>query len=132
MATDSQDHERRHHIDGFVNSFVDSKRRERYRSFLLNPKKRSKITDKLNHTVDSDLIVKHIVAKPPRYSSKAIAYLISDQRELDDSFIEAAKAMELVESAYFATIASIIPGVLIALRMESPAPVLWLYRRELK
>ena len=132
MATDLQDEERRRHIDGFVDSFVDTKKRDRYRSFLLRPKKRAKITDDFNHKLVRDLITKHIVTKPPRYRSDTIAYVISDEKEIDDTFVAASDALDLVESAYFGTVVSIIAGILVAVKEESPAPVLWLHRRESK
>jgi hypothetical protein len=122
MTTDAQNVERRRHIDGFVDSFVDPSKRERYRSFISNPKKRSKFTDDLDH----------MVAKPPRYSSEAIAYLIADESEIDDRFVGAAQAISLLESAYFGAIASIIPGILVAFKEEAPATIFWLHRPESK
>src|SRR4051794_10518064 len=121
MTTDTQDVERRRHIDGFVDSFVDSTKRERYRSFILDPKKRSKFTDDLNHKVGGHLIEKYIVAKPPRYSSEIIAYLIAGESEIDDRFVDAAQAISLIGSAYFGAMASIIPGILVAFKEEAPA-----------
>jgi hypothetical protein len=132
MTTDALNDERRRHIDGFVDSFVDSTKRERYRSFISNPKKRSTFTDDLNHKVTGNLIAKYIVAKPPRYSSKTIAYLIADESEIDDRFVDAAQAINLIESAYFGAIASIIPGILIAFKEEAPSKLLWLYRPDPK
>jgi hypothetical protein len=132
MTSEAQNDERRRHVEGFVDSFVDSTKRERYRSFILNPKKRSTFTDGLNHKVAGNLIAKYIVAKPPRYPSNTIAYLIADEPEIDDRFVDADQAISLIESAPFGAIASVIPGVLIALKEEAPAKLLWLYRAKSK
>ena len=132
MTTDTQEEDRRRHIDGFVDSFVRPEKRERYREFLLNPKKRRRFVDRLNHKMVGDLIAKHIVTKPPHSSLDAVAYLISDEREIDNRFVEAERACELVAGAHFGTIASFIPGVLVAFKEEAPAAVLWLHRGESK
>jgi hypothetical protein len=124
----SQEEERRTHVEGFVDAFVDPVKRERYRSFLSSPKRRFRITNRLNHHVHSDLMVRLIVETPPRYSPHQLAYLISDHRELDDSFLEAEKAVESLQSAHFGSVASIIPGVPIAVKPEAPAALVWLYR----
>jgi hypothetical protein len=132
MAMDSQDEQRRRHIDGFVDSFVEANSRERYRSFLLNPKKRSEATEDLNHKIAGKLIAKYVVAQAPEYRTGSIAYIISDERELDDAFVHVPDAINLVANAYFGTVASIIPGVLAMLKPESPAAVIWLHRSESK
>ena len=98
----------------------------------MDPKKRSKFTDDLNHKVIGNLIAKYFVAKPPRYSSETIAYLIADESEIDDRFVDAAQAISLIGSAYFGAIASIIPGILIAFKEEAPATNLWLHQPESK
>jgi hypothetical protein len=123
MTTDPQDQERRRHIDGFVGSFIDRKKSNRYRSLLLNPERRGEITDDLNHNLRFDLKAKYIVDSPPAYRPNTISYLISDDRELDDRFLEASDALNCFELASWGTIVSIIPGVLAALKEESPSKV---------
>jgi hypothetical protein len=128
MEKADQDEQRRRHIDGFVNSFLDRTKSERFRSFLLDPKRRSEITDTLNHKIAGYLIAEHITPTPPLFQPSATAYVISDEREIDDTFVDAATAVHLVENAYFGTVASIVPGVLVAVKGEAPAKVVWLYR----
>ena len=128
MTANAQNDERRRHIDGFVDSFVDVAKRERYRSFLFDSKKRSKFTDDLNHKVPARLVDKYIVAQPPSYLPETTAYLIADDSELDDCFVNATQALDQITNAYFGAIASISPGVLVAFKEEAPAKSLWLHR----
>jgi hypothetical protein len=123
-----QEDHRRRHIEGFVNAFVNAKKRERYRTLLLHPKRRHKITERLNHDVESDLALGLIVAVPPRIKPSSIAYLISDCRDLDDTFCEAEKALEFMAMADFGTVVSIVPGTLAAVKAEAPSVIQWLYR----
>jgi hypothetical protein len=123
-----QNEEMRLHIEGFVNSFISPVKVDRYISFLLDSKKRSKFTDTLNHGLLKDLLPQFIVAGPPKCSANATAYLISDEKAQDDQFVEAQSAVQIVEKAYFGTIASIIPGVLALVKEEAPAEIVWLYR----
>lgn len=123
--------ERRRHIDGFADSFIIAARRERWRTFLLDPRKRAKITDRLNHQVDDDLIAGHIVLTPPKFDPKTSAYIVADQVEdfeFDDRFVDVDEALRIIENAVFGIVASIQPGVLAALRMEAPAPLIWLHK----
>jgi hypothetical protein len=82
----------------------------------------------LNHKVAGYLIAKYIVPAPPHFQPNATAYVISDEREIDDTFAEAATAVQLVENAQFGTVASIVPGVLAVFKGEAPGKVVWLSR----
>ena len=124
----SEDDLRQLHIDGFADAFVGPRKRERYRTLLSNPKKRSKITDRLNHHSLDDFKLSLIVKTAPRYSSKLTAYIISDCRDIDDRFVVVGQALELLYMSQFGTVVSLIPGILAAVKPEAPEPAFWLHR----
>ena len=123
---------RAEHINTFVIAFVKKAKRMRYLEFLLDPKKRRKIIENLNHKLADDLNEATISNRQPSNMNvleqrrDVKVYLIADNRELDDHFLPLWEALDTLRSSHFGLIVSFIPGKLAAYKPESPSTTIWL------
>lgn len=105
------------HEKKIVETFIVKEKRERYRLFLANPKKRRGLLDRLNHNPDLEpqsiqLLPSStdIPATLRQHGSPADVYLISDTQELDGKTLPLDDAIREIELNGWGTIVSCIPG----------------------
>jgi hypothetical protein len=120
------------HEELFVSSFIISAKRDRYLSFLGDPKRRQKILDGLYHMRDLDEESATTVAPNEQRheniyqilrskGSPEICYVISTNRDLDGKELRLAEVLEeIVGTGDDGTIVSCIPGKLVYYEGEDP------------
>jgi hypothetical protein len=103
----------------FVDAFIASAKRDRYRSLLANPHKRSKILNLLNHNLDLDWsLAKQVKGSELESTLLALGasrqgcYFISDCRELDGTTLSLADGIRLAEECQSGSVLDCIPGKL--------------------
>lgn len=112
------------HEVGFVDSFIARDKRERWRTFLASERRRSEITDRLNHNPDLDestvfwLKDVDLLKRLKAEGAPETVYIISDEPELDRSLMSLADAVEAVQRACFGSVISCLPGILACYRGE--------------
>jgi len=118
------------HETAFVNAFIVPERRERYLSFLANPKRRTKQLDRLNHVFHKDLDGRWVRQSPPKSlpGSDHPCYVIASESRFDARSIPAREVADLMASADFGIVVSFVPGKIAAYKDEAPSEVVWLYR----
>lgn len=120
--------------NAFIETFILSERRERYRLLLANPKRRSEQLGRLNHALDYIASLaqeipsnRHNVEDVARLLHKRgmkdsdIVYIFSDVRELDGLHLPLRQALEKVLDAGFGSVVCCIKGRLAYYRPEAPA-----------
>jgi hypothetical protein len=123
---------RQEHINAFVTAFVKNTKKARYLEFLSDQKRRHRILERLNHNLAKDLKPENILRHQPDTISMLVrkeditAYLIADDKELDDRFLPLMEALRALLSSHFGVIISIIPGKLAVYKAESPSGTIWL------
>lgn len=118
-----------HHEMLFVETFIVMHRRDRYLKQLSSSKRRPQFLDLLNHRFLHDIDSRFVFdGKPSTYTIRPDdqCYIISDERKFDGLVVSAAKAEAILDSVYFGTIVSYIPGVLAAYKDETPSTLIWL------
>jgi hypothetical protein len=113
------------HESKTIDTFIAKEKRERYRFFLDNPKKRKRFLDCLNHNPCLD--VRRVQELPSNadvlsilreHGSPERVYVISDNVELDGMTLPLEEAVEETEYQEWGTIISCIPGRLAYYRGE--------------
>jgi|SRR5579871_2142987 len=109
----------------FVESFIISEKRERYKALLANPKKRQDILERLNHTLDFIPALAQEVLPAQRHTASLVAllkqhgvkatqnvYILSDVQELDGISLPLMEALDAVHKGMFGSIICCIAGEL--------------------
>lgn len=103
-------------VKNFVANFVQKDKRERCYSELVNPKKRNKFIDKLNHKWDSVLNMNFLnqvdklndssegIQKLLGFKDSEICYVISNYSDFDDKFMPFKEVFTEIYSRGFATL----------------------------
>ena len=118
----------------FVEAFIASNRRERYKMFLANRKKRQEILNRLNHNVwDFDPAImrpvtnqllggktleEFLIAHGAKREENV--YILSDNSELDGLYLPLEKAIAEIYRKDFASVACCVKGKLAFYRPEAP------------
>jgi hypothetical protein len=119
------------HEHHFVEAFIAPARRDRYLTMLPNPKRRRKITDRLNHCLLSDLGPGVAVGRSPHANvaqllrsrgASATCHIIADSFEMDGQELALDEAVDLAKLYPFGIVLCCILGRLACYRPESPAP----------
>lgn len=121
------------HETQFAKSFVVREKRERYLELLTNPKKRKKITQRLNHHHALDLeyvcatklafgdtLRENLVALLQKKGAGGVAHIIADDSKTDGMDLPLEAALEFACIHHFAVIVSCIPGKLAIFKGEAP------------
>jgi hypothetical protein len=130
--------------NAFVEAFLLSECRERYKLFLANTRRRKKILDRLNHSLD---YLPSLALPIPggQHSAEGVArllnkrgvkdtdkvYIFSDVRELDGVYLPMRQALEAVLLADSGSIVCCKAGRLAYYRPEAPATGCLLVKSEL-
>ena len=118
----------------FVDAFILSERRDRYKLLLASDKSRRAFLDRLNHSLD---FIPSLASQIPssQHSAEGVAkllrqrrmrdtdivYVFSDVRDLDGQFLPLHDALQNVMDAGFGSVASCVAGRLAYYRPEAPA-----------
>lgn len=107
-----------------VRAFIVAARREKYLEALPNPKRRSRVLDRLNHHIDDIDSKYRISVSPEHHTSSAIekllrsrgasslCYVMSSSTRLDGREMSLADALKDVVGYQMGTLISCIPGQL--------------------
>ena len=105
------------HESKTVDAFIVKQKRERYRSFLANPKKRVRLLDRLNHSPDLDPRFAEPLAKDAdvpailrEHGSPKQVYIISCAGAIDGRTLPLDEAVRETEAHGWGTIISCVPG----------------------
>jgi hypothetical protein len=120
------------HESAFVSAFIIAERRERYMTLMGNPRRRSKVLNRLNHGQDIELSLARPV--PPGCFSESLAdcleglgagptcYVIADASDMDGQTLALREAVWKARVHGFGVVLSCLPGRLCYYKPESPAP----------
>ncbi len=120
------------HEVAFVMAFIIRERHERYLSLLGNPKRRSKLLNRLNHAQDIDFSLARQM--PPACSGESLAgllkrlgagdtcHVIADSSEMDGHTLPLREALWRASCLGFGVVLSCLPGRLCFYKPESPTP----------
>ena len=107
------------HEEKTVTAFSVKEKRERYKSMLSNPKKRSSVLDRLNHL--NDLNERYVTWLPSNAAVEQLlrqegspekVYVVSDNKDIDGKLMPLDEAVSKAAVGGWGTIVSCIPGQL--------------------
>jgi hypothetical protein len=118
------------HEIGFVSSFIIPERRERYLCLLGNPKRRSKVLNRLNHSQDVDLslarqlpsgcVAESVAVLLEKKGAGETCYVIADASDMDGQTLPLREALWRASIHGFGVVLSCVPGRLCFYKPESP------------
>jgi hypothetical protein len=120
------------HESAFVAAFIIAKKRERYLELLGNPKRRAKVLDRLNHSLNIDRSLARLVPSGwhPEYLAELLesmgagptCHVIADASDLDGQTLILREALWQAGVHSFGIVLSCLPGRLCFYKPESPTP----------
>jgi len=117
------------HENGFVSAFVLSERRERYRELLANPKRRSKILERLSCGKDIDFsraqpvpVNCDLARLLEELGAGPTCYVMADVSEMDGQEMPLREALWQAQIHSFGVVVSCLAGSLCYYKPESPTP----------
>ena len=128
------------HEEAFVTAFIAKQKQDRYKELLSNPKRRSKLLDKMNHGLDFNLSLaevipsagreaQHVVRLLRERGALAVCHVIADDTTLDRQDLSLIDAIERATASHFAAVVSCVPGKLAFYKEEDPGEWYVLERR---
>ena len=111
--------------EAIIAAFIDPARRDRWRKFLLDPRRRRAMLDRLNHCRDLD--ARYARSLPTGLDvgpallargAPATCYVLSDLPEIDGRTLPLDEAIAAAERGGYGTILSCLPGKLAYYRDE--------------
>jgi hypothetical protein len=119
----------------FVDTFILTEKRSRYKTLLSNPRKRNKILDRLNHNADLDFkkatevkpYVSTLMKALEGYVIDDYCWMISDHPDIDGRNLPTSEAIELTIDATWGTIMICPPKPIAVFREEAPLENLFLF-----
>ncbi len=120
------------HETGFVSAFIIPERRERYLTFLGNPKRRGKVLNRLNHSQDiafslarpvpHSFLTEFLAASLESLGAGPTCYVIADASDMDGQTLPLREAVWKTRVHDFGVVLSCVPGRLCYYKPESPTP----------
>ena len=117
------------HEAAFVQSFIVPRKRARYLELLSSPKRRRKILERLNHSLDLDwdfatpddsATPEMLEASLKKKGARASCYIVAACTPLDGAILPLTKGVEVAFLHPFGIVLSCIPGKLAYYKPESP------------